>query len=60
MGFIDLLYYDTEKSGWVIVDFKTGSESESNREKYDEQLGFYETVMESLGYTIVESKLLWL
>ncbi len=59
-GFIDFIYFDTEKEGWVIVDFKTGSESEDKNSTYQEQLDFYQTVMENLGYTIVDTQLLWL
>ena len=60
IGFIDFTYFDVVKNGWVIVDFKTGSESEDKNSKYQEQLDFYQTVMEKLGYRIVETRLLWL
>ena len=59
-GFIDFIYFDTEKEGWVIVDFKTGSESEAKNAKYQKQLDFYRTVMEKQGYRIVDTRLLWL
>jgi len=59
-GFIDFLYFDTEKEGWVIVDFKTGIETEDKNMKYKEQLDFYKTVMVSLDYKIVDTQLLWL
>ena len=59
-GFIDFLYYDKEKEGWVIVDFKTGQVSEEKISKYQEQLDFYKNVMEALEYNIVDTQLLWL
>jgi ATP-dependent exoDNAse (exonuclease V) beta subunit len=59
-GFIDFLYFDTPKEGWVIVDFKTGIETKDKNIKYQEQLDFYQTVMEKLGYKIVATQLLWL
>jgi len=59
-GFIDFIYFDPEKNGWVIVDFKTGIESEEKNRKYQEQLTFYKEVMESLEYKIVDTQLLWL
>ena len=59
-GFIDFLYFDREKEGWVIVDFKTGVESTEKNEKYQEQLNFYKEVMENLNYKIVDTQLLWL
>ena len=42
-GFIDFIYFDAAKDGWVIVDFKTGSESEGKNSKYQEQLDFYQS-----------------
>ena len=59
-GFIDFLYFDSVKDGWVIIDFKTGSETVDKNSQYQEQLDFYQTVMEKLGYKIVETNLLWL
>ncbi len=59
-GFIDFLYLDVEREGWVIVDFKTGIETKDKNIKYQEQLDFYQRVMEELGYKIVETQLLWL
>jgi len=58
-GFIDFIYYDKSKEGWVIVDFKTGNESKDKTVKYQEQLDFYKTVMEKLGYAVVDMRLLW-
>lgn len=59
-GFIDLIYYDKQRDGWIIVDFKTGQKTTQKELKYKKQLDFYEGVMGSLGYKIVESRLLWL
>ena len=59
-GFVDFLYFDTKKDGWVIVDFKTGQETEEKNSKYQGQLDFYQSVMVKLCHTIVDSKILWL
>jgi len=59
-GFIDLIYLDKEKDGWVIVDFKTGTPTQNKKDTYQQQLAFYQDVMETLGYKIVDSRLLWL
>lgn len=59
-GFIDLIYRDPNREGWVIVDFKTGKDTAEKNETYRQQLDFYRTVMESLGYTITKTELLWL
>jgi ATP-dependent exoDNAse (exonuclease V) beta subunit len=59
-GFIDFLYYDKEKEGWIIVDFKTGYESKEKISQYQKQLDFYKNVMEALEYKIVDTQLLWL
>lgn len=44
-GFIDLVYYDEAKVGWVIVDFKTGSFTKEKEKQYQKQLDFYENVL---------------
>jgi len=59
-GFIDFIYFDKENKGWVIVDFKTGRETQDKNSKYQEQLNFYQDVLESLGYEVWQTKLLWL
>ena len=60
-GFIDFVYFDVSRDGWVIVDFKTGKESEDKNSKYQEQLDFYQAVMEGLAEgKVVETRLLWL
>ena len=59
-GFIDLIYFDKEQDGWVIVDFKTGSETDAKNKKYQEQLDFYKNIVETLGCKVVDAKLLWL
>lgn len=59
-GFIDFIYFDKEKNGWFIVDFKTGLETDEKNDKYQKQLGFYQEVMEHLDYEIVDTRLLWL
>ncbi len=59
-GFIDFIYFDTEKNGWVIVDFKTGIETDEKNKKYQQQVDFYKSVVEELGYQVVHTTLLWL
>ena len=59
-GVIDLIYYDNDKKGWVIVDFKTGTPSEEKVAHYRTQLNFYEDAMKAMGYPVADSGLLWL
>jgi ATP-dependent exoDNAse (exonuclease V) beta subunit len=59
-GFIDFIYFDKENNGWIIVDFKTGVETDEKNKKYQVQLDFYKDIVESLGYKVVDAKLLWL
>jgi len=59
-GFIDFIYFDQEKDGWIIVDFKTGNETVEKNSKYQKQLNFYRDVVEQLGYKVVDTRLLWL
>jgi ATP-dependent exoDNAse (exonuclease V) beta subunit len=59
-GFIDFIYFDEKSKGWVVVDFKTGKQTDEKELYYKKQLDFYENVMNSLGYKIIETKLLWL
>ncbi|WP_348652952.1 UvrD-helicase domain-containing protein, partial [uncultured Sulfurimonas sp.] len=59
-GFIDFIYFDTNQDGWIIVDFKTGVESNTKEKQYENQLNFYSNIMSSMGYEIKDSKLLWI
>jgi len=59
-GFIDLIYFDEAKNGWVIVDFKTGTSTVEKEKKYQAQLDFYKDVMEAQGERVVQTRLLWL
>jgi ATP-dependent exoDNAse (exonuclease V) beta subunit len=59
-GFIDLVYFDKARNGWVIVDFKTGEQTAEKEETYQRQLDFYAGVMERSGVDVVEMRLLWL
>jgi len=59
-GFIDFIYFDREKDGWIIVDFKTGKENAEKTAKYQEQLDFYQNIMSKLGYKVVGTQILWL
>ena len=59
-GFIDFIYFDKEHNGWIIVDFKTGVETDEKNKKYQGQLDFYRDVVVSLGYRLIDARLLWL
>lgn len=56
-GFIDLVYFDEEKNGWVIIDFKTGTPSKEKEQGYQTQLDFYESVLVENGMRVVEKGL---
>ena len=58
-GFIDLVYFDESKAGWVIIDFKTGIKSQEKEEKYQTQLKFYEKVLSDIGMSVVGKEILW-
>ena len=58
-GFIDLIYFNKEKNGWVIVDFKTGIKSKEKEETYRKQLEFYEEVLNNIGLSVVSKEILW-
>jgi ATP-dependent exoDNAse (exonuclease V) beta subunit len=60
VGFIDFIYFDEKKDGWVIVDFKTGTQTKDKDIKYQKQLEFYKEVMVESSFNIVDLKLLWL
>jgi len=45
IGYIDLIYFDNNQKGWVIIDFKTGEQTSLKIKKYREQLEFYEEVL---------------
>ncbi len=59
-GFIDLIYFDVQLGGWVIIDFKTGTPSSEKTKLYQAQLDFYKDVMKSLNYKVAASNLLWI
>lgn len=59
-GFIDFIYFDKENDGWVIVDFKTGSETDEKNKQYQQQLDFYRNIVVALGYKVLDARLLWL
>lgn len=58
-GFIDLVYFDDESDGWIIVDFKTGNKTDEKEIYYEKQLEFYEEVLSEIGMKIVGMKILW-
>lgn len=58
-GFIDLVYSDNETDGWIIIDFKTGTETEDKTISYQKQLDFYEAVLVENGLRVTSKQLLW-
>src|SRR5574344_2468784 len=58
-GFIDLVYFDKDKAGWMIIDFKTGTKSNEKEEAYQKQLEFYEEVLNNIGLSVVGKEILW-
>ncbi|WP_323595025.1 UvrD-helicase domain-containing protein [Aliarcobacter butzleri] len=59
IGFIDLVYFDESKAGWVIIDFKTGKRSDEKEAIYQKQLKFYEEVLDEIGLCVVRKEILW-
>ena len=59
-GFIDLIYFDASKNKWIIIDFKTGNQTQEKIQKYAIQLEFYSDVVKKMGYENVEAEILWL
>lgn len=67
-GYIDLVYFDEKKQGWVIVDFKTTALRGRNEEDviiehgYDKQLDFYAGFVESVmgEGSVVGKEICWL
>ena len=66
-GNIDLLYYDTQQEGWVIVDFKSNNtEGVKDLHKfavengYDKQLETYEKLCDGKGLVVKQKLLLFL
>lgn len=45
---------------WFIVDFKTGTPSEKDKEKYQKQISFYQKAMEDLGKKVGGAELIYL
>lgn len=58
-GFIDLVYFDESKAGWIIIDFKTGIKSKEKEETYQKQLEFYEEVLSDIGMSVAGKEILW-
>jgi hypothetical protein len=43
------------ENGTIIIDFKTGEE----KEKHQQQINEYKSVLEKLGKTVVETKIVY-
>lgn len=60
-GVIDLVYFDNELKGYVVVDFKTGDKAnEEAKVKYDLQLQYYKDFLEKQGLKVAKTELFWL
>jgi ATP-dependent exoDNAse (exonuclease V) beta subunit len=66
-GIIDLVYFDEEQDGWIIVDFKSNSlknikdlDKFTKEKGYDKQLENYEILCQSKDMKVVDKMLLWL
>jgi ATP-dependent exoDNAse (exonuclease V) beta subunit len=66
-GIIDLLYFDKEKDGWIIVDFKSNNIKDkkdlvafAKDKEYDQQLNVYQELCEAKDMKIVGKLLLFL
>ena len=66
-GVIDLIYFDEEKNGWVIVDFKSNNINGrtdlvqfAKDNGYDKQLDTYEELCEGNGLSVAGKMLLFL
>ncbi len=53
------MYFDNETDGWIIIDFKTGTETEDKTISYQKQLDFYEAVLVENGLRVTSKQLLW-
>ena len=58
-GFIDLIYFDESKAGWIIIDFKTGKRSDEKEVVYQKQLEFYAEVLRDIGLCVARKEILW-
>ena len=58
-GFIDLVYFDEDNNGWIIIDFKTGIKTAEKEIHYEKQLEFYEEVLREIGMEVVGKRILW-
>ena len=54
-----MVYFLEEQNAWVIVDFKTGIQSQEKEDKYRKQLEFYEEALIGIGMNVVGKEILW-
>lgn len=45
--------------GYLIIDFKTGEETEEKKKKYEKQLSTYKTVLEKLGKKVLKTEIVY-
>lgn len=48
-----------KENGWMIVDFKTGTDTDANKKKYEKQLETYQSILQKLGKTVVKSEIVY-
>lgn len=48
-----------KENGWLIVDFKTGAETDEKKRKYEKQLETYKSVLEKLGKKVLKSEIVY-
>ncbi|SFI22504.1 UvrD-helicase domain-containing protein [Halpernia frigidisoli] len=47
------------ENGWLIVDFKTGEETDEKKKKYEKQVQTYKMVLEKLGKTVLKTEIVY-
>ncbi|MBC7555869.1 MAG: PD-(D/E)XK nuclease family protein, partial [Chryseobacterium sp.] len=45
--------------GWMIVDFKTGEETDEKKKKYEKQVQTYKEVLEKLGKKVLKTEIVY-
>ncbi|WP_417427642.1 UvrD-helicase domain-containing protein [Halpernia sp.] len=48
-----------KENGWLIVDFKTGEETDEKKKKYEKQVSTYKSVLEKLGKKVLKTEIVY-
>lgn len=48
-----------KENGWLIVDFKTGEETDEKKRKYEKQVATYKSVLEKLGKKVLKTEIVY-